>query len=99
MDKKQKCIVKGCVNLKDGGRFEGDLCFPCHDGLSKGRYGPSTCFVRKLQIESDEYDRLKIDFAELQDQYSRLEKDYEQLERENDELYNKVQSKIDKRAE
>jgi len=32
--KMKKCVVRGCENHSDEGRFVGDLCSPCHEALS-----------------------------------------------------------------
>lgn len=34
---KQKCIVKGCTNLRSQGRFIGDLCYPCYEFITTGK--------------------------------------------------------------
>lgn len=79
MNKSKKCIVKGCLNHHGAGTFVGDLCSPCYSGLTTGRYGPSACFVRQIQLDSDELNRLRADYEDLQDRYDALERDYENL--------------------
>lgn len=39
-----KCIVKGCENMSDHGKFVGALCAPCHDFITTGRSFQSAAF-------------------------------------------------------
>ena len=33
LDKYRKCIIEGCNNTANRGRFEGALCKPCYDAV------------------------------------------------------------------
>ena len=35
---RKKCIVKGCPNHSDEGRFEGEMCMPCYNMITTGEY-------------------------------------------------------------
>jgi len=35
--KPEECIVKGCENRSDQGKFIGDLCSPCHEFVTTGK--------------------------------------------------------------
>ena len=48
-----KCIVAGCQNHKDEGRFVGDLCVPCYNMITTGRIKHGTTFIHKLASRSD----------------------------------------------
>ena len=43
-----ECIVKGCVNTREGGKFCNDLCFSCYSMLTTGKLGPSESFLGKI---------------------------------------------------
>lgn len=45
----KKCLVKGCTNTNDQGRFIGDLCAPCHDMLTSGKLRTGTTFIHDMQ--------------------------------------------------
>lgn len=49
-----KCIVKGCTNYNDEGRFVGHLCGPCHTMLTTGEVGPSNAWFVKAIEEAKE---------------------------------------------
>lgn len=49
-----KCIVFGCVNLRQEGTFSGDLCVPCYNMLHLGCIAPTSSFLGSLQRERDE---------------------------------------------
>lgn len=43
MSKKHKrCVVMGCQNRSDQGKFVGDLCYPCHSFVAEGTDGACT---------------------------------------------------------
>lgn len=48
-----KCIVAGCQNHKDEGRFVGDLCAPCYNMITTGEIKYGTTFIHKLASRSD----------------------------------------------
>ena len=41
----EKCIVLGCCNHKDEGRFEGPLCMCCYELLTTGKLNHGPDFV------------------------------------------------------
>lgn len=43
-----RCIVKGCVNHKDEGKFVGDLCNPCYMMLTTGSISSGHTFIHDL---------------------------------------------------
>ena len=45
-----KCIVKGCKNHSDQGHFVGELCWPCHEYISRGEGRYSQAY-RNCQAE------------------------------------------------
>lgn len=49
-----KCIVAGCPNDSDQGKFVGELCSPCHKMLETGVVHPSThSFIAGMEREID----------------------------------------------
>lgn len=48
-----KCIVAGCQNHKDEGRFVGDLCAPCYNMITTGEIKYGTTFIHKLASRSN----------------------------------------------
>ena len=46
----QKCIVKGCDNHSNHGKFVGDICKPCYVMLTTGKCGPvGNTFIHAMQ--------------------------------------------------
>lgn len=45
----KKCIVKGCTNHSDEGKFVGNLCGPCHKMLIAGAIGSGGTFIHELR--------------------------------------------------
>ena len=43
------CIVSGCKNKRDQGRFVNDLCAPCYEYLRDGKIGHTTSFLGELE--------------------------------------------------
>lgn len=45
----KQCLVKGCTNHIDRGKFVGDICWPCYDMLRSGRASSAgTTFVHSM---------------------------------------------------
>jgi hypothetical protein len=59
-----RCLVMGCENKTDQGRFVGDLCAPCHQMLITGVAAYGNTFVHKLAEENLKYQRLKNSLLE-----------------------------------
>ena len=63
---KEKCIVKGCHNSPDDGRFVGDICAPCYKIITKGKpESKSTNFIHKLykkNLNKDPYDGMIVKY-------------------------------------
>jgi hypothetical protein len=49
----QFCIVKGCLNNKNQGRFIGPLCAPCHEMLTTGIVSRGANFITDMKKELD----------------------------------------------
>jgi hypothetical protein len=47
---RKKCIVMGCENHADEGKFVGDLCSPCHIFVTSGRGVHSQAYRNARQI-------------------------------------------------
>jgi hypothetical protein len=45
-----KCLVAGCTNHKNKGKFIGDLCSPCHTMLTQGKKMPSDAWFAKQWV-------------------------------------------------
>lgn len=60
-----KCIVKGCKNHSNEGKFVGDLCAPCFSMLSTGVAARGETFVADLQRDSSELQMIKSLFRNL----------------------------------
>lgn len=43
------CIVKGCINTRDQGKFIGDLCAPCHEMLTTGEIKHTRSFLAQFK--------------------------------------------------
>ena len=43
-----KCIVHGCTNHTDEGKFVGNLCAPCHSMITGGMVGFTDSFLRQI---------------------------------------------------
>lgn len=43
-----KCLVKGCMNIRHQGQFVGDLCAPCFRMLTTGELGCGDTFIHQL---------------------------------------------------
>ena len=56
--KDNKCIVHGCSNHADQGRFVGEMCSPCHTMITTGKVMPTDSFLN--QITSLEADNEKL---------------------------------------
>lgn len=49
----KKCIVFGCNNRTDEGRFVGKLCKPCYEYITTGKIGPTTSFLGDMKKRID----------------------------------------------
>jgi hypothetical protein len=45
----RKCLVDGCKNHSNQGKFIGDLCMPCHDMLTTGKLRGGATFIHNMQ--------------------------------------------------
>lgn len=61
--KSKKCIVFGCTNHTDQGKFVGDLCAPCHHILTTGEVGPTDGILKNLRPA--EPDPIPFDLARV----------------------------------
>ena len=57
-----KCIVSGCSNHRENGKFVGDLCSPCHEYITTGKIGYTDSFLGALASENESM-RKAIHFA------------------------------------
>lgn len=44
----KKCIVFGCSNKQNQGKFVGDICAPCYEYITTGKVGCTDSFLRKF---------------------------------------------------
>lgn len=44
----RKCLIPGCQNHTDEGKFIGDLCFPCHDYVFKNKGVDSQAYRNEI---------------------------------------------------
>ena len=50
-----KCVVKGCSNHRDEGKFVGEFCSPCYTMLTTGKVTPSPAwFVEEITNAKEE---------------------------------------------
>lgn len=49
----KKCLVHGCVNHSNEGRFVGELCGPCHGMITSGKPGHGNTWIHKT-VEQNE---------------------------------------------
>lgn len=59
----KECLVKGCGNRSDQGRFMGTLCAPCWKYLTTGEIGHTGSFLGDMQRRLDSLDQL-LDLVE-----------------------------------
>lgn len=43
-----KCLVYGCKNHSNQGRFLGNICFPCYEMLRTGQLSRGQTFIHRL---------------------------------------------------
>ena len=55
-----KCLVAGCTNHKNEGKFIGDLCSPCHTMLMLGKKMPSEAWFAKQWVSLTDEEVLLI---------------------------------------
>jgi hypothetical protein len=58
-----KCIVHGCSNHTNQGRFVGDVCSPCYTMITTGKIMPTDSFLNQitaLESENEELERKLI---------------------------------------
>lgn len=53
-----KCIVFGCTNHKDQGKFMGDICYPCYLILTTGKAHNTTSILKTLKQLEDYGEKL-----------------------------------------
>lgn len=59
-DTEKKCIIYGCTNKKNEGKFIGDICSPCYKMITEGKpENLSTNFIHKLYCESKKMNNKK----------------------------------------
>ncbi|MBK8773020.1 MAG: hypothetical protein IPM06_21680 [Rhizobiales bacterium] len=44
----RKCVVYGCQNRSDQGKFNDNICWPCYNMLTSGEVGKGTTFIHNL---------------------------------------------------
>jgi hypothetical protein len=57
-----KCIVLGCKNHKNEGRFIGKVCGPCNDMLVSGKPKYGQTFVHEMQALVEELSYIKANY-------------------------------------
>ena len=57
--KDNKCIVHGCSNRADQGRFVGEMCSPCHTMITTGKVMPTDSFLNQITSLEAENEKLK----------------------------------------
>lgn len=53
----KRCIVKGCPNSDDQGKFVGDLCFPCHEHITIGESCHSQAYQNARETALSRFSR------------------------------------------
>jgi hypothetical protein len=59
MPDNNKCIVHGCSNHADQGRFVGEMCSPCHIMITTGKMMPTDSFLNQITSLEAENEKLK----------------------------------------
>lgn len=54
-----KCIVSGCTNRHNEGKFVGELCAPCRTMLETGKITPTTSFLATLARKAAAFDAIR----------------------------------------
>jgi hypothetical protein len=55
-----KCLVYGCENTSEQGRFVGELCVPCREMLRTGLVSPGNkTFIGKLNENSNRLEEVE----------------------------------------
>ena len=70
VNKGTKCIMKGCKNHTNEGKFVGDLCAPCHSLITTGKiegYGCGVFGATIIENESLKEQLSKMILKELSD--------------------------------
>ena len=65
--KDNKCIVHGCSNHADQGRFVGEMCSPCHTMITTGKVMPTDSFLNQITSLEAEITRLTSERDELRE--------------------------------
>lgn len=68
MGKPMKCLVHGCENHSDQGRFIGELCSPCHEMITTGKVSPyGHTFIQELNKKLSHEQALNVKIRSLVD--------------------------------
>lgn len=76
--KSKKCLVLGCPNRTDQGKFVGDLCFPCHRILTTGEVGPTDGILKNLRRAEPDSIPFNLELARKTDEYEIVHNVYDE---------------------
>lgn len=80
MKRVAKCIVKGCDNYADKGRFVGPLCAPCHTFITEGVGVYSQVYRNARELIVGDGERKEL-FAKVRESAARLGETVAEFER------------------